>query len=67
MLLLLLLLFLGGFFKIGFLCITLVPVLDVPELARSYSHTDEYLAYNHRTLIWQWMEIQTETHIGALD
>ena len=39
----------------------------VPELALSHSHTDEYLAYHHRTLIWRWMEIETETHIGALD
>ena len=39
----------------------------VPELALSHSHTDEYLAYHHRTFIWQWMEIETETHIGTLD
>ena len=39
----------------------------VPELALSHSHTDEYLAYHHRTFIWQRMEIETETHIGALD
>ena len=32
-----------------------------------HSHTDEYLAYHHRTFIWQWMEIETDTHIGALD
>ena len=38
-----------------------------PEVALSYSHTDEYLAYHHRTFIWRWMEIETETHIGALD
>ena len=25
----------------------------VPELALSHSHTDEYLAYHHRTFIWQ--------------
>ena len=24
----------------------------VPELALSHSHTDEYLAYLHRTFIW---------------
>ena len=24
----------------------------VPELALSQSHTDEYLAYHHRTFIW---------------
>ena len=39
----------------------------VPELALSHSHTDEYLSYHHRTFIWQWMEIETETHIGTLD
>ena len=39
----------------------------VPELALSQSHTDEYLAYHHRTFIWRWMERETETHIGALD
>ena len=39
----------------------------VPELALSHSHTDEYLEYHHRTFIWRWMEIETETHIGALD
>ena len=39
----------------------------VPELALSYSHTDDYLAYHHRTFIQQWMEIETENHIGALD
>ena len=39
----------------------------VPELALSHGHTDEYLAYHHRTFIWRWMEIETETHIGALD
>ena len=38
-----------------------------PELALSHSHTDEYLAYHHRTFIWRWMKIETETHIGALD
>ena len=36
-------------------------------MALSYSQTDEYLAYHHRTFIWRWMEIETETHIGALD
>ena len=36
-------------------------------MALFHSHTDEYLAYYHRTFIWQWMEIETETHIGALD
>ena len=25
----------------------------VPELALSYSHTDEYLEYHHRNFIWQ--------------
>ena len=39
----------------------------VPELALSHTHTDEYLAYHHRTFIWRWMEIETETHIEALD
>ena len=39
----------------------------MPELTLSYSYTDEYLAYHHRTFIWQWMEIETETHIEALD
>ena len=39
----------------------------VPELALSSNHSDEYLAYHHRTFIWQGMEIETETHIGALD
>ena len=39
----------------------------VPELALSHSHTDKYFAYHHRTFIWQCMEIETETHIGALD
>ena len=39
----------------------------VPELALSHSHTDEYFAYHHRTFIWRWMEIETETHTGALD
>ena len=38
-----------------------------PELALSHSHTGEYLAYHHRTFIWRWMKIETETHIGALD
>ena len=37
------------------------------ELALSHSHTDEYLANHHRTFIWQWVEIETETRIGALD
>ena len=36
-------------------------------LALSHSHTDEYLAYHHRTFIWRWMEIETETHIKALE
>ena len=38
----------------------------VPELALAHNHT-EYFAYHLRTFIWQWMEIETETHIGALD
>ena len=36
----------------------------VPELALSHSHTDEYLAYHHRTFIWQWMEIETDWSTG---
>ena len=39
----------------------------VHELASSHHHTDEYFAYHHRTFIWRWMEIETETHIGTLD
>ena len=39
----------------------------MPELALSHSLTDEYLAYHHRTFIWRWMEIETETHIKELD
>ena len=39
----------------------------VPELVLSHSHTDEHFTYHHRTFIWRWMEIETETHIGALD
>ena len=38
----------------------------VPDLALAHNHTDEYFAYHHRTLIWRWMEIETETHIGTL-
>ena len=50
-------------------CLQLVPRAAeerVPELALSQGHSDEYLAYHHRTFIWRWMEIETETHIGAL-
>ena len=39
----------------------------VPELALAHDHTDECFAYYHRTFIWRWMEIETETHIGTLD
>ena len=39
----------------------------VPELALAHKHTDEYFAYHHRTFVWRWMEIETETHTGALD
>ena len=39
----------------------------VPELALAHNHTDEYFAYHHRTFVWRWMEIETETHTGALD
>ena len=39
----------------------------VPETALAHNHTDEYFAYHHRTFIWRWMEIESETHIGTLD
>ena len=39
----------------------------VHELASFHNRTDEYFAYHHRTFIWRWMEIETETHIGTLD
>ena len=39
----------------------------VPELALDHNHTDEYFAYLHRSFIWRWMEMETETHIGTLD
>ena len=39
----------------------------VPELALAHNHTDEYFTYHHRTFIWRWMEIETETHIETLD
>ena len=39
----------------------------VPELALAHNHTDEYFAYHHRSFIWRWMEMETETHIGTLD
>ena len=39
----------------------------VPEPAVAHNHTDGYFAYHHRSFIWQWMEIETETHIGAPD
>ena len=48
-------------------CPQLVPwtaVERVPELALSHSRSDKYLTYHHRTFIWRWMEIETETHIG---
>ena len=38
-----------------------------PELTLSYSHNDDYLTYHHRTFIWRWMEIESETHTGAPD
>ena len=38
-----------------------------PEMTLSYNHTDEYLAYQHRTFIWRSMEIETETHTRAPD
>ena len=43
------------------------PEERVCELASSHNHTDEYFAYHHRTFIWRWMEIETETHIGTLE
>ena len=39
----------------------------VPEPALAHNHTDEYFAYHHKSFIWKWMTIQTETHIGAPD
>ena len=39
----------------------------VPELALAHNHTDEYFAYHHRTFIWRWMEIESETHTGSLE
>ena len=36
-------------------------------MALFHSHTDEYLAYHHRNIIWPWMGIETENHTGALD
>ena len=39
----------------------------VPESAVSHKHTDVYFAYHHRTFIWRWMDIETETHSGTLD
>ena len=40
---------------------------SVSELVLAHNHTDEYFAYHHRTFIWRWVEIETETHIGTLD
>ena len=39
----------------------------VPELALSHSHTDEYHEYHHRTFTLQWMDIEIEFNIAALD
>ena len=39
----------------------------VPEPALAHNHTDEYFAYHHRSFIWRWMKMETETHIGTLD
>ena len=39
----------------------------VPESAVAHNHTDVYFAYHHRSFIWRWMEMETETHIGTLD
>ena len=36
-------------------------------MALFHSHTDEYLAYHHRTFIWPWMGIETETHTEVMD
>ena len=40
---------------------------NVPELVLAHNHTDEYFLYHHRTFIWRWMKIESETHIGTLD
>ena len=39
----------------------------VPELALSHIQTDDYLEYHHRTFIQRQIEIETETHIGAIE
>ena len=39
----------------------------VPEPALAHNHTDEYFACHHRTLIWRWMEMEAENHVGTLD
>ena len=40
---------------------------SVPELALAHNHTDDYFVYHHRTFVWQWMEVESETHIRTLD
>ena len=37
----------------------------VPEPALAHNH--EYFACHHRTLIWRWMEMEAENHVGTLD
>ena len=37
----------------------------MPELALYHCETDDYHEYHHRTFVWRWMEIETETHIGS--
>ena len=32
----------------------------VPETAMAHNHTDEYFAYNPRTVLWRWVEIETK-------
>ena len=50
-----------------------VPSLFLGQLRRGHLNwpypiaTLMNLAYHHRTFIWRWMEIETETHTGALD
>ena len=39
----------------------------VPEPALTHNHTDQYFACHHRTLIWRWMEMEAENHVGTRD
>ena len=39
----------------------------VPEPALAHNDTDEYFACHHRILIWRWMEMEAENHVGTLD